>query len=81
MNIEDAKQLFSEIVDLCYETENPRIIEVVEQIYPEASNATDLTMLIRSCEEIQVAINETDILPNEEDSVQEVQEKIELLSE
>lgn len=81
MNLEDAKELFEEIVELCYESGNPRIIEVIEEIYSEVSNAKDLSRIILSLEELQVAINETDILPDEEEAVDEIQEKIELLSE
>lgn len=81
MNLKEGLALFEEIVELCYETNNPRIIEVVESIYNEAKNAKDLSALIISCEELQVAINEEDILPEEEDNLQEVQEKIELMSE
>ena len=81
MDLNEAKQLFEEIVELVYETENPRLIETVESIYPEVKDAVDLNRVIMSCEELQVAINETDILPVEEDNVQEVQDKIELMSE
>jgi hypothetical protein len=35
MNINAAKQLFEEIVELCYESGNPRVIEVLESIYDE----------------------------------------------
>lgn len=81
MNLEDAKQLFEEIVELCYESGNPRIIEVLEDIYSEVENAEDLSKIILTLEELQLAINESDILPEEEDSIQDVQQKIELLSE
>ena len=81
MNIDAAKQMFEEIVELCYESGNPRVIEVLESIYDEVDSSEDLAKVISSLEELQVAINETDILPEEEDIVQEVKEKIELLSE
>lgn len=81
MDLEEAKELFEEIVELCYQSENPRIIEVIEEIYPEASRAKSINKIISSLDELQVAINETDILPEEEDAINEVQEKIELLSE
>jgi hypothetical protein len=81
MNINAAKQLFEEIVELCYESGNPRVIEVLESIYDEVDSSDDLAKVISSLEELQVAINETDILPEEEEIVQEVKDKIELLSE
>lgn len=81
MDLENAKQLFEEIVELCYQSGNPRIIEVLEEIYSEVNEAEDLSKMILTLEELQVAINESDILPEEEDSIQDVQEKIELLSE
>lgn len=81
MNIKEAKQMFEEIVELCYQSGNPRLIEVLEDIYPEASEAKDISKMIISLEELQVAINEQDLLPEEEDAVYEIQEKIEMLSE
>lgn len=81
MNLREAKELFEEIVELCYDSGNPRIIEVIEEIYSEVKNAKDLSKMILTLEELQVAINEADILPEEEDTISEVQEKIELLSE
>ena len=81
MELEDGLALFEEIVELCYDTQNERIIEVVESIYNDALRSKDLAQLILICEELQIAINEEDLLPDEEDMLQEVQEKIELLSE
>lgn len=81
MNLKKAKELFEEIVELCYQSGNPRIIEVIKEIYSEVEGAKDLSKMILSLEELQVAINETDILPEEEDAIMEIQEKIELLSE
>lgn len=81
MELEDGLALFEEIVELCYDTQNPRIIEVVESIYNDALKSKDMAQLIMTCEELQVAINEEDLLPDEEDMLQEVQEKIELMSE
>jgi len=82
MNLKEAKELFEEITELCYESENPRIIEVIEDIYSEVSESKDLSKIITSLEELQVAINEADFeSEDEEDLLCEVQEKIELLSE
>jgi len=81
MNIDAAKQLFNEIVELCYESGNPNLIETVDIIYSEINEATDLSKITSSLEELQITINETDILPEEEEYIQELQEKIELLSE
>ena len=81
MNVDAAKQLFDEIVELCYESGNPKLIETVDAIFPEIEEATDLSKIINSLEELQITINETDALPEEEEFIQELQEKIELLSE
>lgn len=81
MELEEAQELFEEIVELCYETENPRLIEVVESIYSEVSNATEVSKIIISCVELQVAINEEDFTDEEEDAISEIQEMIESLSE
>ena len=81
MNLEQSKNIFNEIVDLCYETENPQLIEVVSPIVREVYQADDLADVIRSCEELQVFLGELDFLPEEEESVQDVNELIERLSE
>jgi len=81
MNIDKAKQLFEEIVELCYESGNPRIIEVVDSIYDEIQESKEIHKVIISLEELQLVINETELLPDEEESVNEVREKIEMLSE
>jgi hypothetical protein len=81
MNLEEAIELFNEIVELCYDSENPRLIETIESIYPEANKADDVNDIISLCDEIQVVINEEEFLDEEEDIVAEIQEKIELLSE
>ena len=82
MELEEALELFEEIVELCYESENPRIIEVIEDIYSEVTSLKDVTKIIISLEELQVAINEADFeTEDEEEILCEVKEKIELLSE
>ena len=81
MNVDTAKQLFEEIVELCYESGNPKLIETVDAIFPEIEEATDLTTIINSIEELQITINEIDTPPEEEEFIQELQEKIESLFE
>jgi len=81
MKLEKAKELFNEIADICYQTENPRLIEAITPLYRDVEVATDVEQIISYAEELQVCINEIDILPDEEEDVQEVHEKIELLSE
>lgn len=81
MNLEKALEMFEEIVELCYETENPRIIEIIEDIYSEVTTAKDLAKVILSLEELQVVINGEDLTEDEEDITNEIQEKIEMLSE
>jgi len=81
MKLEKAKELFNEIADICYQTENPRLIEAITPLYRDVEVANDVEQIISYAEELQVCINEIDILPDEEEDVQEVHEKIELLSE
>lgn len=81
MNLEKAQTLFEEIVELCYQSGNPRIIEVLEDIYPEVTQATDVSRVIHNLDELQLAIMESDLLPEEQDAIQDVQEKIEMMSE
>ena len=81
MNIEAAKQIFEEIVDICYQTENQQLIETVNQIYQDVQNSSEISHIIASAEELQITLNETDFLPEEEDDIQEMHKKIEKLSE
>ena len=81
MKLNQAKQLFEDIVDLCYQTENQQLIEIAASIYPEVEEATDVAKIKASAEELQVSLHEMEFLPEEEDDVQEMHDKIELLSE
>ena len=81
MNLEQAQDIFDDIVDLCYDTENPHLIEIIRPIIKDVEFADDIAEVIRSCEELQVFLNELDFLPDEEESVQDVHELIEKLSE
>lgn len=81
MNLNKAKQLFEEIVDICYEIQNQQLIEFVSSIYPEVESAENLTQVILSAEELQININEIEFMPEEEEDIQEIQNKIENMSE
>lgn len=81
MNLKQAKELFEEIVDICYQTDNPKLIEAIAPLYIDVENAKDVSQIINYAEELQVFLNEMDILPEEEEDIQDVQEKIEMLSE
>lgn len=81
MNLNKAQELFNEIVDICYSTENSRLIEIAESIYPDVDGASDVSDIISACEEIEIVINEIDILEEEEDLIDEIRQKIEEISE
>lgn len=81
MELQEAMELFEEIVELCYETENPRIIEVIEEIYSEVEYSTSVPKVISALEELQVVINQQDLTEDEEEITNEIQEKIELMCE
>lgn len=81
MKLKQALELFERVVELCYDSENPRLIEVVESIYNDATQAEDINDIIESCSEIQIVINEEDFLDSEQEYVNEIQEIIESLSE
>lgn len=81
MKLKQALELFERVVELCYDSENPRLIEVAESIYNDAIQAEDINDIIESCSEIQIVINEEDFLDSEQDYVNEIQEIIESLSE
>jgi hypothetical protein len=81
MTLEQARELFEEIAEICYQTENQQLIDTVNQIYPEIEEAESVSKIVLSVEELQVVINVINFLDEEEDDVQEIQEIIEKLSE
>lgn len=81
MNLNKAKDLFEEIVEICYSMDNLLIIEALEPIYRDVLSASDISQVITSATELQLNIYEIDLLPEEEEPVQDVHEKIEKLSE
>lgn len=81
MNLDKAKELFSEIVDSCYMIENQRLIEIIEPINREIDRARDISEIIILAQEFQVSLNEMDFMDDEEDEIQDMHEKIEKLSE
>lgn len=81
MKLKEAKQMFEDIVELCYHTENPKLIEVTDSIYSDVEKAESLLEVISAVEELQIILNEMEVLPDEEDAVMEMSEMIEKLSE
>lgn len=81
MTFQEAKTIFSELLELCHQTDNPRLIEIASALHQEVERANDLADIIRSAEELQVNLNELDFLPEEEEPVQDMHELIEKLSE
>lgn len=81
MNLDKSKELFEEIVEICYQIDNRRLIEIVEPIQRDISNAKDVSEVIILAEEFQVSLNEMDMLEEEEEDFNDMHEKIEKLSE
>lgn len=81
MKLKKAREVFERIVELCYDSENPRLIEVIESIYPDVEIADSYSDIYVICQEIQIAINEEDFSDEEEEMVGEIEELIESLSE
>lgn len=81
MNLEQAKEIFDQIIELCYQINSPRLNEIVEPIIREVEYADDQYDVARNAEEIQVNLNEIDFFDEEEEIVQEMHLLIEKLSE
>lgn len=81
MNLEEAKDIFDQIVELCYKIEDPKFLERVEPIIRESEIAQHISDLARNGEEIQVNINEMEFLEEEEEIILELHKLIEKLSE
>ena len=81
MNLEQAQDILEEIIDICYEIDHPVLHELIEPIYRDILSATKLSEVIASSAELQVHIQELNLLPDEEETMQDVHERIEKLSE
>ena len=81
MELKEAQEIFNSILDLCYDSGNPELIEVAESIYPDTEAAEEPEDIIEACEEITIAINRIDILADEEEFILEIQELIDKLNE
>lgn len=81
MTLKKAKQIFEQIVELCYQTENLRLIEVIDSIYSDINHTEDSDDVAKICIEIQITINEEDFDDYAQEVVDEIQELIEQLSE
>lgn len=81
MKFKKARQIFEKISELCYDSDNPRLIEVIESLYNDIETADSVTDIISMCDEIQIAINEEDFSDEEEDFVDEIEQLIESLVE
>lgn len=81
MKLKQARQVFEKISELCYDSENPRLIEVIESLYNDIETADSVTDIISMCDEIVVAINEEEFTSDEEEFVDEIQQLIESMIE
>lgn len=81
MELQEAKDLFEEIVEIIYDLDNQKMIEAVEAIYSDASRAKSMGKLFMSLEELVVMLGEIDMNPDEEDAFKDIQEKIEIMGE
>jgi len=81
MKLEEALEMFEEIVELCYETEHPRLIEITEELYPEITQSDNIEEIVSALEEFVITINQLDFTEDEEELTSEIIEKINLISE
>lgn len=81
MKLEEAKELFEEIVESIYELDNPQMQACTESIYSEASNAKSLSRLMMTMDELIVLLTDVDMTEDEEDAFKDIQEKIELMGQ
>lgn len=81
MELEKAKEIYEQIVDLCYEVDSSKLTKLAESIYLEVETARDLNKVISSCTELVIAINEEEFTDEEQDTIQDILEMIESLSE
>lgn len=81
MELQEAKDLFEEIVEIIYDLDNPKMISAVEAIYSDASRAKSMGKLFMSLEELIVMLEDIDLNSDEEDALKDIQEKIEQMGE
>jgi len=81
MNAEEAREIYYQIVDLCYEIDSPRLNELLEPITRGVEGFENEKDIAASAEELQVHLNEMDFFDEEESIVLEIHSLIEKLSE
>ena len=81
MNLEQAQEIFDQIVEICYQIDSPRLHEVLEPLVREVDICDNHYDIARHAEELQVNLHEIDFLDEEEDMVKEMNLLIEKLSE
>ena len=81
MKLKQARQIFERISELCYDSDNPRLIEVIESLYNDIEKADSVSDIISMCDEIQITINEEDFTDEEKEFIDEIQQLIESMIE
>jgi arginyl-tRNA--protein-N-Asp/Glu arginylyltransferase len=81
MKLKEGQLLFEEITELCYQTEDSRLITFIESINQEIQEAESMEDLVSLAEELQVYVNEAEVQEEQEELFMELQEIIEKLFE
>ena len=81
MHLEEGQEIFNEIIELCYQINDLKLIDFVEAILPETESSTDISQLVSTGEELIITLNEIEFTDEEEDIVKDIMENIEKLSE
>ena len=59
MNLKDAKNILDEILDLCYQAEDPFLNESAEGIYRDVQSTKTPEQVLRCASELMIFVNET----------------------
>lgn len=81
MDFDKAQDIFNEILELCNESQVPRLLEIASTLYQELDYCTETEDFKRHAEELQVVINEIDFDEEEEEYLESIEQLIEKLQE
>lgn len=81
MKINQAKEIFEEIVELSYKIENHKLSKIIDSIYPEVHNSRSLNDIRQAIEEVSIFINQEDFDADDIEIVDEIIQLIEKIIE
>ena len=69
MNLKEAKSMFDDIVDFCYQLENHKLNDVLDSFYQEVESASDEHEILNITSELMFYVDEISSYDNDTEDV------------